>query len=143
MPDLQNNILFPTQLNLSSEKLDRQQLFLLDSGSEIFIWIGRNADPGLIRDIFGFESVKDIPPGKTTIHKFENELSVRFTNLISEITEIQLHSNTCYPYVYLVPEESDPQLRIWFLSHLIEDRIESMHSYPQFMNAVREKIPKK
>jgi protein transport protein SEC24 len=47
---------------------------------------------------------------------------------------------TAYPHVFIVKEDGDPGLRLWFLSHLIEDRTDSNHSYPQFLSLLREQV---
>ncbi|KAI8910255.1 Sec23/Sec24 trunk domain-containing protein, partial [Gorgonomyces haynaldii] len=142
MPDLENKIVFPPRLNLSSEKLDRENLFLLDNGSEIFIWIGRNVSPQIMTQLFGVETVAQLPAAKITLPRLENELSLRFNNLIQDIRTRRLKMMTLYPHLYVIRDEMDLNVRSWFLSHLIEDRTESALSYPQFLATVRDKMPK-
>ena len=49
---------------------------------------------------------------------------------------------TSYPHLYVVKEDGDPALRMWFLSQLIEDRIDASYSYPQFLGVMREQLGK-
>jgi hypothetical protein len=51
-------------------------------------------------------------------------------------------SATIYPILYIIREDGDPMLRSRFLSHLIEDRIETSLSYPQFLASIRDKLKK-
>ena len=45
-----------------------------------------------------------------------------------------------YPAVYAVKEDSDPSLRLWFLSHLVEDRGDSALSYQQFLQLLKDRV---
>lgn len=64
---MQGNIIFPPRLNLSSEKLDRGAIFLIENGLEIFIFVGRNTSPQMLVGIFGQSSLDQIPVGKVKI----------------------------------------------------------------------------
>ncbi len=63
-------------------------------------------------------------------------------NIIQEIRQRRLVMATSYPHIYVVKEDGDPSLRAWFLSHLVEDRTESIHSYPQYLGYLREQLAK-
>jgi protein transport protein SEC24 len=139
---MDGKIAFPQILNLSSEKLDRQGLYMLENGLEIFIWVGRNVPAHVISALFGVESAAQINSGKSILPKLENDSSVRLHNLIQNTRNLRIRTATCYPHLYIVREDGDPNMRMWFLSHLIEDRLDTNHSYPQFLAAVRDKIPK-
>ncbi|KAJ3118535.1 COPII subunit [Phlyctochytrium bullatum] len=138
LPDENDKIVLPPLLNLSSEKLERHGLFLLDNGTEIFIWVGRNIAPELCQMVFDKPSYDVIPVGKVILPTLKNEASQRIANIINRIKHYRLLTMTLYPHVYVVKEDGDPSLRMWFLTHLIEDRIESGHSYTQFLQVVRE-----
>jgi protein transport protein SEC24 len=66
----------------------------------------------------------------------------RLHNLLSSIRDLRLRQNTTYPNLYIVREDGDPALRLWVLSHFIEDRIGSNWSYPQFLATIRDKVQK-
>jgi protein transport protein SEC24 len=46
----------------------------------------------------------------------------------------------CYPTLYVVREEGDPALRVWFFSHLSVDRQDNGMSYYQFLQALKDKV---
>ena len=77
-----------------------------------------------------------------SLQPLQNEISARTINLVNDIRQFRLKTGTIYPHLYLVREDGDPSLRLWFLSHMIEDRFENTYSYPQFLAAIREKVPK-
>jgi protein transport protein SEC24 len=140
--DENNQMKFPPRLNLSSEKLDRGTVFILENGLEIFIWIGRAVAPELLSAVFGQPSIDLVTCGKTSLPVVDTDLNKRLRAMITSIRETRLRQATLHPPTYIVREDGDPQLRMWFLSHLIEDRIDNQLSYPQFLGVTREKVQK-
>jgi protein transport protein SEC24 len=64
VPDPQTgNIIMPPLLNLSSERIVPYGLYLLDDGVNQFLWIGRDAVPALLMDVFGVEDQSLIKQG--------------------------------------------------------------------------------
>ncbi|KAJ3278706.1 COPII subunit [Borealophlyctis nickersoniae] len=142
LPGEDGQIVFPPRLNLSSEKLERHGLYLLENGVEMFLWVGRAISPELCSVLFDKPSYDHIVAGKTTIPTLQNDYNQRINNLIGKIREVRTQMFTCYPHLYVVKEDGDPALRMWFLSQLIEDRIDTSYSYPQFLNVLREQMGK-
>lgn len=54
----------PVPLPLASEYLERHGLYLIEDGQTIFLWIGRDAVPQLILDVFDLPSYADLRGGK-------------------------------------------------------------------------------
>jgi protein transport protein SEC24 len=54
----------PETMNLTSERLERHGLFLIEDGQNIFLWVGRDAVPQLIMDVFDLPSYAELPGGK-------------------------------------------------------------------------------
>lgn len=59
-----HGIEMPQAMNLSSERLSRSGLFMLEDGQNIFLWIGRDAVPQLCMDLFGVSGYQSIRGGK-------------------------------------------------------------------------------
>ncbi|KAF9406781.1 COPII subunit, partial [Podila epigama] len=59
-----NGIEMPLAMNLSSERLERGGLFMLDDSQNIFLWVGRDAVPQLCMDLFGVPNYESIRGGK-------------------------------------------------------------------------------
>ncbi|KND02225.1 uncharacterized protein SPPG_02707 [Spizellomyces punctatus DAOM BR117] len=142
LPGADGRIVKPPSLNLSSEKLERHGLYLLENGFEIFIWVGRAVAPELVQMLFDRPAYDAITAGKTTLPTLQNDFNVRVNNLIGKIREVRIQMMTTYPQLYVVKEDGEPSLRMWFLSQLIEDRIDASYSYPQFLGVLRERLGK-
>jgi hypothetical protein len=54
----------PPLLPLSSERLVRHGLFLIEDGQTMFLWVGRDAVPQLVMDVFELPSYDHLPSGK-------------------------------------------------------------------------------
>lgn len=58
----------PSPLPLTSERLERHGLYLIEDGQTIFLWVGRDAVPQLIIDVFDLPSYADLRGGKVINH---------------------------------------------------------------------------
>ena len=54
----------PPPLPLTSERLERHGLYLIEDGQIIFLWVGRDAVPQLIMDVFNLASYEVLRGGK-------------------------------------------------------------------------------
>ena len=67
----------------------------------------------------------------------ENDFSRRVNNLIGKVRE----RSTVYPHLYFVKGEGgDPVALLTFLSFMVEDRMDVVESYPQFLGMLRDKV---
>jgi hypothetical protein len=57
-------VILPPQLNASSEKLERHGLFLMEDSQNIFLWVGREAVPQLVADVFDLPNYQALRGGK-------------------------------------------------------------------------------
>jgi protein transport protein SEC24 len=56
----------PPPLPLSSERFERHGLFMIEDGQTIFLWVGRDAVPQLIVDVFNLPNYEVLRAGKVT-----------------------------------------------------------------------------
>ena len=138
--DENGTVIRPYRLNLSSEKLDRAGIFIVENGIQLLIWIGRQVNPEVLGSLFGQKNLDLIPTGKMPLPMFENDLSIRLNNFIQSVREERLLQATICPQIYIIREDGDPKLRLLFLSKLIEDRVEMALSYPQFLATIRDEV---
>jgi hypothetical protein len=54
----------PPPLPLTSERLERHGLFLIEDGQTLFLWVGRDAVPQLIIDVFDLPNYETLRGGK-------------------------------------------------------------------------------
>ncbi|OWB75162.1 hypothetical protein B5S31_g5024 [[Candida] boidinii] len=144
-------IVLPEPINASAAQLARFGLYLINNTSEIFLWIGGDAIPQLVLDVFGVENIADVPIGKNELPELDNEFNIRVRNIISTIRE-GIDSIT-YENLYIIRGPSANEnayttntnrevipLRLWCLSDLVEDRANNNLSYKEFLAQLREKI---
>ncbi|EFP89154.2 uncharacterized protein PGTG_14995 [Puccinia graminis f. sp. tritici CRL 75-36-700-3] len=134
----EQGVILPPQLNASSEKLERHGLFLIEDSQNIFLWVGREAVPQLVNDVFDLPNYQALRGGKATLPLLENQFSQRVNAIIGKIRESR--RGAYYPHLYVVKEDGEPSLRIWALSLLVEDRQDALPSYHQYVNALKDKV---
>ncbi|KAG5462448.1 MAG: hypothetical protein BJ554DRAFT_5085 [Olpidium bornovanus] len=137
-PASDGNLIMPPLLNLSSEKLERHGVYLLETGETSFFWVGRDTHPQLCIDLFDAPNVDALRSGKFILPSLDTDVSVA-TQLIMSYTRASMRSKIS-PYTYLVKEDGEPSLRVWFLSLLIEDRTGDDLSYYQYLGTLKEKV---
>jgi protein transport protein SEC24 len=59
-----DGIVMPLALNLNSAIFKAHGLNLIDDGQVQFLWIGRDAVPELVQDVFGLSSIELVKAGK-------------------------------------------------------------------------------
>lgn len=58
----------PPALPLTSERMERHGLFMIEDGQTIFLWVGRDAVPQLIMDVFNLPSYEVLRGGKVNFY---------------------------------------------------------------------------
>ncbi|TNY17113.1 Sec23/Sec24 trunk domain-containing protein [Rhodotorula diobovata] len=134
----ESGVILPHPLPLTSERLERHGLFLIEDGQNIFLWVGRDAVNQLILDVFDLPSYADLRSGKGTLPILDNPFSQRVNAIIGKVREQR--RGPYYPHLYIVKEDGEPALRQWALSCLIEDRMETLPSYQQFLGKLKDSV---
>ncbi|TEB34350.1 CPII coat sec24 protein [Coprinellus micaceus] len=119
----EHGVILPPPLPLTSERLERHGLYLIEDGQTMFLWVGRDAVPQLVADVFDLPSYDALRGGKTTLRKIR-----------------EMRRGPYYPHLYIVKEDGEPPLRLWALSALIQDRADVLPSYQQFISTLKEKV---
>ncbi|MCJ8739595.1 hypothetical protein PDJAM_G00049110 [Pangasius djambal] len=126
----------PPLLQLSAEKLTREGAFLLDCGSVMYLWLGRNCNEVFIRDVLGCPDYTSIPASMTEIPELETAASERTRALVSWLQESR---GFCAAFCVL---KDDPSAKSSFFQHLVEDRSESAFSYYEFLLHIQQQLSK-
>ncbi|KZT03773.1 protein transporter SEC24 [Laetiporus sulphureus 93-53] len=134
----EQGVIMPPPLPLTSERLERHGLFLIEDGQTLFLWVGRDAVPQLITDVFNLPSYETLRGGKYTLPVLENNFSERVNAIIQKTREMR--RGVYYPHLYVVKEDGEPPLRLWALSCLIQDRSDTLPSYQQYISQLRDKV---
>jgi len=135
-------IVMPPALNLSSGNLVPYGLYLLDDGQTQFLWLGRDAVPALIADVFGTDDKNALKQGKTTLPVLDTEMNERVRAVVEKSADHRGLGvgSIVRPPMYLVREDGEPSLRLWAQTLLVEDRADQGVSGAQFLGMLREKV---
>lgn len=90
----EHGVVFPPALPLTSERLERHGLFLIEDGQTIFLWVGRDAVPQLVQDMFDLPNYESLRGGKVrglTVRKLVLWLTFIYRRP-SEYWRIHFHS---------------------------------------------------
>ncbi|KAK4574006.1 COPII subunit [Recurvomyces mirabilis] len=135
-------IVMPPALNLVSQNIVPYGLYLLDDGQTQFLWLGRDAVPQLIADVFGTEDKNALKQGKTSLPLIESEMNERVRAVVEKSADHKGKGcgSIVRPPLYLVREDGEPSLRLWAQTLLVEDRADGGVSGGQFLGTLREKV---
>ncbi|KAJ1941993.1 COPII subunit [Kickxella alabastrina] len=147
-PDQSSGLtVLPPRLGLSADALSPYGIFLLHNGSDLFLWIGRDANPALCQALLNVQDARSIPSGVITFPDFSNgtEAPVKGLELNFQVNAIMRRLNQlCHdlwkPVTYVCKEDGEPVLRMMMTQWLSEDMDTSVPSYQQFLNQLRDKI---
>jgi len=143
VPDLATGLItLPPPLPASSERFVPYGLYLLDDGQNQFLWVGRDAVPALINDVFGLPSKQELKQGKTTLPVLDNEFNERVRAVVEKSRDHVSKGvgSISVPPLYVIREDGEMSLRMWAMTLLVEDKGEGVGSLAQWMGVAREKV---
>lgn len=143
VPDSETSqIVLPPPLNLSSERFVSYGLYLIDDGQTQFIWIGRDAVPQLLQDVFGASDRTQLRVGKGSIAELDNDFNERVRAVVQKSRDHLSKGvgSIIVPHLYIVREDGEPSLKLWAQTLLVEDRADQGLSFGQWMGNLREKV---
>ncbi|KAM8939765.1 protein transport protein Sec24B [Pelodytes ibericus] len=126
----------PCLQSLSAEKLSREGAFLMNSGSSLYLWVGRNCDTNFLKDVLGFLNYASIPQRMNYLPEIDTLASERMRNFISWLRQ----GNPLNPILYVIKDDSAAKTE--FFQHLVEDRTEAAFSYYEFLLHLQQQICK-
>ncbi|XP_064377190.1 protein transport protein Sec24A isoform X1 [Dromaius novaehollandiae] len=126
----------PPILQLSVEKLSRDGAYLMDAGSVMFLWIGKNCGQNFISQVLGVPNYGSVPQNMTHLPELETAESIRTIAFISWLRE----QRPFFPILYIIKDDSP--LKSSFLQNMIEDRTESALSYYEFLLHIQQQVNK-
>jgi len=127
----------PPVLNLSSEKLDRRSLFLLDNNLTLVLYVPKQVAPAMLHDVFGVDQFVLLDSGPTRLPVLNTEINHNLRNLIS-LLEKRANRTMRLDVV----REGDLNEAV-FLIQLIEDRNRAITSYYEFMVQLQRSVAAK
>ncbi|XP_054424424.1 protein transport protein Sec24A isoform X2 [Pteronotus mesoamericanus] len=126
----------PPILQLSVEKLSRDGAFLMDAGSVLILWVGKNCGQNFLSQVLGVQSYALIPHTMTDLPELDTPESARTIAFISWLRE----QRPFFPILYVIRDESP--MKATFLQNMVEDRTESALSYYEFLLHIQQQVNK-
>lgn len=135
-------IVLPPAINLSSASLVPYGLYLIDDGQTQFLWVGREAVPQLIEDVFDMPDRSQLKVGKQTLPVLENDFNERVRAVVEKSRDHKSRGvgSIVVPHLYVVREDGEPGMRLWAQTMLVEDRADQGVSLKQWLGMMREKV---
>ncbi|XP_054838382.1 protein transport protein Sec24C isoform X2 [Eublepharis macularius] len=130
-----NSDSLPTAIRNSEERLSKGDIYLLENGLNIFLWIGANVQQGLIQNLFGVSSFSQISNSMCTLPILDNPFSKRVRSII-DMFQAQRSR-----YMKLMIVKQEDKLDLLFKHFLVEDK--SMNggaSYVDFLCHMHKEI---
>jgi protein transport protein SEC24 len=124
----------PPKLHLSAERLDSRSMFLMDTGPNIFIYVGSNVNPCVLQNVFGFKSVNEIPDSCYELPKTDTPSNEVLHEFIDSINEDKPFPST----IQIIRDTS--QWRSLIIQRLVDDRNENSLSYYEFLQHLRTQV---
>jgi protein transport protein SEC24 len=135
-------ITMPPAVAASSGSLVNYGLYLIDDGQTQFLWVGRDAVPQLVEDVFGIPDRQQLKVGKMTMPVLDNDFNERIRAVINKSRDYRSRGvgSITMPHLYAVREDGEPGIRIWAQTLLVEDRADQALSLKQWLGMMREKV---
>ncbi|CAG9317991.1 unnamed protein product [Blepharisma stoltei] len=114
-----------TPIGLSSKNIDPEGVYLLDTGVEMLLWIGKDVNSDYLQDLVGME--------KFDLSKMYQELELKDENLMEFINS---QRGSCGVYQSLTIILNGDSREQSFFSKLVEDRTLLPISYQEFYQKV-------
>ncbi|KAJ8276738.1 hypothetical protein COCON_G00084900 [Conger conger] len=126
----------PPVLQLSAERLSRDGAFLMDAGSVMYLWVGKNCDPNFLVQVLGVPNYAALPQKLNQLPELDTAESVRTRAFVGWLRE----QRPFFPLLHIIRDES--QMKASFMQSLIEDRTESALSYYEFLLHLQQQASK-
>lgn len=126
----------PPILQLSSEKIDRHGAYMLDVLDVLYLYVGRAVNDQFCVNVLGVPNFSAIPEDMMTLPELPTPESGRMRNFISWLQNLR-------PYacpIKIIREDSKDRHN--FLQYMLDDRTESLFSYYEFLQHLRQQISK-
>lgn len=147
------SIKLPEPINGSKNNWDPHGLYLIDNSLELFLWLGGDAVPALVHDLFGTDNKYAIARGKAELPELlmeELEFNYRVRQIVAKLREQKDSIVWKNLYIVLGGSNNEPMelsqdrelmaLRMWTHSTLVEDKIGLEPTYRDFLSTLKSKV---
>ncbi|NWV02501.1 SC24C protein, partial [Ptilonorhynchus violaceus] len=125
----------PAAIRNSEERLSKGDIYLLENGLNIFVWVGVSVQQGLIQNLFGVSSFNQISNALSTLPILENPFSKKVRSIV-DMLQVQRSR-----YMKLIIVKQEDKLEMLFKHFLVEDKsLSGGASYVDFLCHMHKEI---
>ncbi|NWI53753.1 SC24C protein, partial [Calyptomena viridis] len=125
----------PAAIRNSEERLSKGDIYLLENGLNIFVWVGVSVQQGLIQNLFGVSSFSQISNALSTLPVLENPFSKKVRSIV-DMLQVQRSR-----HMKLIVVKQEDKLEMLFKHFLVEDKsLSGGASYVDFLCHMHKEI---
>ncbi|XP_026996265.2 protein transport protein Sec24C isoform X2 [Tachysurus fulvidraco] len=106
----------PVAVRDSEERLSKGGIYLLETGLNLFLWVGVNTQQELLQNVFGTPAFSQIDPDMTSLPALNNPFSKRLREIIESFRAQRSR------FMKLVVVKQEDKLELIFKQFLVEDK---------------------
>lgn len=85
--DLDSPSPLPAHTRCIYDKLNDDGIYLLENGLVMYLWIGMNANPTSVQNLFGVANIQQLNVEKCKLLEIDTPISINVRSVISQINE--------------------------------------------------------
>lgn len=125
----------PAAIRNSEERLSKGDIYLLENGLNIFVWVGVSVQQSLIQSLFGVSSFSQISNALSTLPVLENPFSKKVRSIVDMLQGQRSR------YMKLIIVKQEDKLEMLFKHFLVEDKsLSGGASYVDFLCHMHKEI---
>uniref|UniRef100_A0A8C3GY01 SEC24 homolog C, COPII coat complex component n=1 Tax=Corvus moneduloides TaxID=1196302 RepID=A0A8C3GY01_CORMO len=125
----------PAAIRNSEERLSKGDIYLLENGLNIFVWVGVSVQQSLIQNLFGVSSFSQISNALSTLPVLENPFSKKVRSVVDMLQGQRSR------YMKLIIVKQEDKLEMLFKHFLVEDKsLSGGASYVDFLCHMHKEI---
>ncbi|XP_040098343.1 protein transport protein Sec24C isoform X1 [Oryx dammah] len=125
----------PPAVRASEERLSNGDIYLLENGLNLFLWVGASVQQGVVQSLFGVPSFSQITSGLSVLPVLDNLLSKKVRGLIDSLRAQRSR------YMKLIVVKQEDKLEMLFKHFLVEDKsLSGGASYVDFLCHMHKEI---
>ncbi|XP_030654240.1 protein transport protein Sec24C isoform X1 [Nomascus leucogenys] len=125
----------PPAVRASEERLSNGDIYLLENGLNLFLWVGASVQQGVVQSLFSVSSFSQITSGLSVLPVLDNPLSKKVRGLIDSLRAQRSR------YMKLTVVKQEDKLEMLFKHFLVEDKsLSGGASYVDFLCHMHKEI---
>uniref|UniRef100_A0A8C6A9T6 SEC24 homolog C, COPII coat complex component n=1 Tax=Marmota marmota marmota TaxID=9994 RepID=A0A8C6A9T6_MARMA len=125
----------PPAIRASEERLSNGDIYLLENGLNLFLWVGASVQQGVVQSLFNVPSFSQITSGLSVLPVLDNPLSKKVRGLIDSLRAQRSR------YMKLIVVKQEDKLEMLFKHFLVEDKsLSGGASYVDFLCHMHKEI---